>query len=120
MKIFTDSMAKGGGVSEITPKGLSQSATVHMTDKEEVFSTVAGYLLGLRKEGQPLVLVRSRWGLFSCVGRPSFSKPDPSMAHVGAESKVHGGAGRQEWVLTQKAPASRGKSRNAALGSTTQ
>lgn len=54
------------------------------------------YLLGLREEGQPLVLVRSRLGLFCCADGSPLRKTDPSMAHVGIKGKVHGNTARQE------------------------
>lgn len=54
------------------------------------------YLLGLREEGQPLVLVRGRLGLFCRAGGSRLPKTDPSVAHIGINSKVHGGTVKQE------------------------
>lgn len=60
------------------------------------------YLLGLREEGQPLVLVGGRLGLFCCAGRSRLPKTDPSVAHVGINSEVHGSTVRQECCTPER------------------
>lgn len=62
------------------------------------------HLLGLGKEGQPLVLVRERLCLLTGAGHAWLTAADASVVHVRAEGKGHGGAAREERLSGDRAP----------------